>query len=35
MIHIDWMIGSGEISVDGMTADGTTVPVFRNGEWAV
>lgn len=34
MIHIDWMIGSGEISVDGMTADGTTVPVFRNGEWA-
>lgn len=35
MIHIDWMIGSGEVSVDGMTADGTTVPVFRNGEWAV
>ena len=22
MIHIDWMIGSGEINVDGMTADG-------------
>ena len=34
MIHIDWMIGSGEINVDGLTADETTVPVFRNGEWA-
>ena len=22
MIHIDWMIGSGEINVDGLTADG-------------
>ena len=34
MIHIDWMIGSDEISVDGVKADGTAVPVFRNGEWA-
>ena len=34
MIHIDWMIGSGEINVDGVKTDGTAVPVFRNGEWA-
>ena len=34
MIHIDWMIGSDEISVDGVKDDGTAVPVFRNGEWA-
>ena len=34
LIHIDWMIGSGELDIDGVTADGTTVPVFRKGEWA-
>ena len=34
MIHIDWMIGSDEINVDGVKTDGTAVPVFRNGEWA-
>ncbi|WP_131193941.1 aminopeptidase [Lichenihabitans psoromatis] len=34
LIHIDWMIGSGSIDIDGIAADGTTVPVFRRGEWA-
>ncbi|CAM1641510.1 Peptidase M29 [Bartonella apihabitans] len=34
LIHIDWMIGSGEIDIDGITADGKKVPVFRKGEWA-
>ncbi|GAA4663269.1 aminopeptidase [Bartonella pachyuromydis] len=34
VIHIDWMIGSGEIDIDGITQDGTRVPVFRKGEWA-
>lgn len=33
-IHIDWMIGSGEIDIDGMRSDGSRVPVFRRGEWA-
>ena len=33
LIHIDWMIGSGEISVDGIAADGTSEPVMQNGEW--
>jgi len=34
LIHIDWMIGSGEIDIDGIAQDGTRVPVFRKGEWA-
>ena len=34
LIHIDWMIGSGEIDIDGIAADGSKVPVFRKGEWA-
>ncbi|WP_455475948.1 aminopeptidase [Bartonella sp. B17] len=34
MIHIDWMIGSGEIDIDGITQDGTKIPIFRKGEWA-
>ncbi|EJF98883.1 hypothetical protein MEI_00050 [Bartonella vinsonii subsp. arupensis Pm136co] len=34
VIHIDWMIGSGEIDIDGITQDDTKVPVFRKGEWA-
>jgi aminopeptidase len=34
MIHIDWMIGSGEIDIDGVDADGGRTPVFRKGEWA-
>ena len=34
MIHVDWMIGSGELDIDGITADGKRIPVFRNGEWA-
>jgi aminopeptidase len=33
-IHIDWMIGSGEIDIDGVHTDGRRVPVFRRGEWA-
>jgi aminopeptidase len=33
-IHIDWMIGSGEIDIDGVHTDGRRVPVFRKGEWA-
>lgn len=33
-IHIDWMIGSGEIDIDGVHEDGRRLPVFRKGEWA-
>ncbi|MGE0211785.1 MAG: aminopeptidase [Parvibaculaceae bacterium] len=34
LIHIDWMIGSGEIDIDGVREDGSRIPVFRKGEWA-
>lgn len=34
LIHIDWMIGSSEIDIDGIRADGSSVPVMRKGEWA-
>ncbi|MGE6783318.1 aminopeptidase [Ensifer adhaerens] len=34
LIHIDWMIGSGEVDIDGVRADGSRVPVMRKGEWA-
>lgn len=34
LIHIDWMIGSDKIDIDGITQDGQKVPVMRKGEWA-
>ena len=34
LIHIDWMIGSGEIDIDGVLPGGTIEPVMRGGEWA-
>ena len=33
IIHIDWMIGSNKIDVDGISREGEKVPVFRKGEW--
>lgn len=33
LIHIDWMIGSGQIDVDGITAAGMAEPLMRSGEW--
>ena len=33
LIHVDWMIGSGEMDVDGIAANGTAQPVMRKGEW--
>lgn len=33
-VHVDFMIGSAEMEVDGITADGTVEPVMRRGEWA-
>lgn len=34
LIHIDWMIGSNKIDIDGIKPDGSRVPVMRQGEWA-
>ena len=33
LIHVDWMIGSGEMDVDGVGIDGTEEPLMRKGEW--
>ena len=34
-IHVDFMIGSPELAVDGIARDGQAVPVLRNGAWQV
>ncbi len=34
LIHIDWMIGSDKVDIDGISAEGARVPVMRRGEWA-
>ncbi len=34
LIHVDWMIGSDKVDIDGIKQDGSRVPVFRKGEWA-
>jgi len=33
LIHVDWMIGSGRMDVDGIAKDGTAEPLMRSGEW--
>ena len=33
LIHVDWMIGSGQINIDGLGEGGAKIPVFRKGEW--
>ena len=32
--HVDFMVGTGDLSIDGYTRDGRCVPVFRNGNFA-
>jgi len=34
MVHEDFMIGSQDLSIDAACADGRTVPIFREGNWA-
>ncbi len=34
-IHVDFMIGSNELDVDGITRDGDRVPVLRGGSWQI
>lgn len=33
LIHVDWMIGSANLDIDGITATGATEPLMRKGEW--
>ena len=34
MVHEDFMIGSEDLDITGITADGKEIPVFRKGNWA-
>ena len=33
LIHIDWMIGSNKVDIDGVSAAGKAEPLMRGGEW--
>ncbi|HEY1895947.1 MAG TPA: aminopeptidase [Terracidiphilus sp.] len=33
LIHVDWMIGSEKLDIDGITATGAAEPLMRGGEW--
>jgi aminopeptidase len=34
LVHVDFMVGSGEMDVDGVAEDGAVEAVMRGGEWA-
>ena len=34
LIHVDFMIGSRDLDITGVTADGREIPLFRHGSWA-
>jgi aminopeptidase len=33
-VHVDFMIGSGDLDVDGLLPNGASEPLMRKGEWA-
>lgn len=33
LTHVDFMIGSAEMDIDGLRADGSRAPIFRKGDW--
>lgn len=35
MIHVDFMIGSDDLDIDGITEDGREIAIFRKGNWAI
>lgn len=34
LVHVDFMIGSSDLTIDGIGFDDIITPVFRNGNWA-
>jgi aminopeptidase len=34
MIHVDFMMGSKDLSIDAFTRDGKKVAIFKKGNWA-
>ena len=35
IIHVDFMVGADDLSIDGIRPDGSAEPIFRNGTWAI
>ncbi|RKN71888.1 aminopeptidase [Paenibacillus ginsengarvi] len=35
LVHVDFMMGGPDLSIDGITQDGRTEPIFRDGNWAI
>lgn len=35
VVHVDFMIGSGQLDVDGVLKNGTAEPLMRSGEWVL
>ena len=35
MIHVDFMIGARDLSIEGETEDGARVAIFKNGNWSL
>ncbi|TXK85374.1 aminopeptidase [Paenibacillus sp. N3.4] len=35
LIHVDFMIGTEDLEIDGILSDGTVEPIFRAGNWAL
>jgi aminopeptidase len=33
IVHVDFMVGGPDVDVDGVTADGTTIPLLREDVW--
>ncbi|MCO1602756.1 aminopeptidase [Desulfosporosinus nitroreducens] len=34
LVHVDFMIGTSDLEISGMTSDGNSIPIFRNGNFA-
>ncbi len=34
LVHVDFMVGSDKLNLDGLRQDGSSEPVMRKGEWA-
>lgn len=35
LVHVDFMVGSEDLSIDGIDENGGLTPIFRNGNWAI
>ena len=35
LIHVDFMIGTSDLSIKATTRDGKTLDIFKDGTWAI